>query len=648
MSLGCTARSVLALVLSFSLFSLTCVAQPLAGPTSQRGTQQFPEDQPGFPQYPGAQSGGQTGTSQFPEDQPGFPQYPGSQPANSRPARSQPAQRGGPNAAAQAAGKASLNFPPDRNDPVALQCDQLVDQPFDPQHVGDGVAFKDIQVDQALAVCEQAAEHQPERPRYQYLYARALNAAKRYPEAVALYAAADRVGYALASYALAELYADGDGVQKDLAQAQRLYFRAGNAGIADAFAEGGELYFQQRQPDFVQAKSWFEQAVQGGSTDGMEDLGWLYETGSGVTRDPAKALSLFNEAAMRGGAEGMYRLGVAYHDGLGVQKDPATACQWFVRAAMGGHAYAEAEAGFCYYNGTGVEQSHEMAFNMFALAGQAGLLDASVYVADMLERGDGHNQDSTYAVIWYRSAAEQGDVYAMTELGAHLRLGKGVAWSEAEAMQWFAKAAQKGYVPAETSLAMGFENGLGQDAGQGKQDYQQAAYWFNQAANQNDGYAQLNLGVMYENGWGVPQDFERAKQLYARAAGSSNADVAKLGSEYFSNVPASAPSEETPQRSVARSSDDSSAFWGVVVLGVLAVGAVSLLSSGGSSSGADTGGYSGSGYNSGIVSSDPSPFISGNPPGWTGDTAPYNPHYTDSARMWKIPMGDLTDPNIAY
>jgi len=631
-----TARSTLAIFLSFSLLSLTCVAQPLAEPGGRQGTKQFPEDQPGFPQYPGAQSGSQTGTTQYPEDRPGFPQYPSSQPTN---------QRGG-QGPAQAAGKASLNFPPDRNDSVALQCDQLTDQTSDPQRVGDGVAIKNIQVDQALPVCEQAAERQPTRPRYQYLYGRVLDAAKRYPDAATQYAAADRAGYALASFALAEMYTDGEGVPKNLEQALRLYFRAGNAGLADAFDEGGQLYAEENPPNYIEARSWFEHAAQGGSADGNADLGWMYESGSAVNKDPAKALSLFNEAAKGGSADGMYYLGSVYHDGLGVQKDLATACQWFIRAGMNENPYAEAEAGFCYYNGTGVAQDHEAAFRWFTLAGQAGLLDARVYVADMMERGDGFRQDSAGAVQWYQAAAEQGDVYAMTELGAHLRQGQGVAWSEAQAMQWFAKAAQKGYVPAETSLAMGYENGLGQDSGQGRQDYQLAANWYGKAADQNDGYAQLNLGVMYEKGWGVPQNLERAKQLYARAAGSSNTEVAKLGSEYFSDVPASAPPDRTPQRSVASSSKDSSAFWGLVVLGALAVGAVSLLSSGGSSSSAGAGGYSGSGYNSGMIPSTPTSTVSSNPPGWTGDTAPYNPHYTDSARMWKIPMGDLTDPSI--
>jgi TPR repeat protein len=555
--MACIARPALAICLSFSLLSLTSVAQPLAQPSTQpaaqRGTQQYPEDQPGFPQYPGA----------------------GTQSAPPRSTR----------VAAAAAGKASLNFPPDRNDAVAMQCDQLADEPADPQRVDNGVAFEKIDADQALPVCEQAARRQPARARYQYLYGRVLSAARRYEDAVIEFTSADRGGYAFASLSLAHLYDRGRGVTMNWEEALRLYFRAGNAGMPDAFTSGAEIYMDENPPYYAQAKSWLEYAVQGGSSDGMADLGWLYETGNGVARNPVTAANLYNQAAKGGSSEGLFRAGLAYREGMGVQKDAAAGCQMLIQAAEASHDYAEQEAGRCYYNGIGVDQDHAAAFNWFAKAGQAGLVDAQVFAADMLERGDGWNQDSASAVLWYQAAAERGSAYAMTELGAHLRLGKGIAWSEAQAMQWFAKAAQKGYVPAETSLAVGYENGLGQDSGQGRQDYRQAAYWFDKAANQDDGYAQLNLGVMYEKGWGVPQNLERAKQLYARAAGSSDTAVAKLGSEYFSDVPASASPDSTPQRSVAGSSKDSSAFWGLVVLGVLAVGAASMLSSGGSSSG---------------------------------------------------------------
>jgi TPR repeat protein len=66
---------------------------------------------------------------------------------------------------------------------------------------------------------------------------------------------ADQAGYGRASFALAEMYRDGSGVPEDVGQAQRLLYRAGSAGLADAFTEGGEIYFDEKQPDYFQAKS---------------------------------------------------------------------------------------------------------------------------------------------------------------------------------------------------------------------------------------------------------------------------------------------------------------------------------------------------------------------------------------------------------
>ncbi len=357
MTITCTCRSALAVLLSFSLFSMTCVAQS--------GAQQFPEDRPGFPQYPTAQS---------------------------RPQRS--AQD-----VVAAAGRASLDFPPDRNDSVALQCDQLADHPSDPQRIGDGVVFEKIQVDQALPVCEQAAERQPARPRYQYLYGRVLDAAKRYPDAAAQYAAADQAGYGFASFGLAVLYTMGQACRKTWNKPCASISAPATPALPMPLTEGGELYLEENPPNYVEAKSWFEHAVQGGSADGFDDLGWLYESGSGVNKDAAIALSLFNEAAKRGSAEGMYRR-------RRWSITTVSACRRIARTLASGlfaplalvTPMPRREAGFCYYNGTGVPQDHRSAFNWFVLAGQAGLVDARFIVADMLDRGDGFNQDSAGAV----------------------------------------------------------------------------------------------------------------------------------------------------------------------------------------------------------------------------------------------------------
>lgn len=461
----------------------------------------------------------------------------------------------------------SLDFPPDSSDPAAAQCDALADRPDDPHRVGDGVGFEQIETDQALAACGQAAERAPARPRYRYLYGRALDAAKRYPEAAAQYGMADQAGYGFAAAGLGRLYYGGVGVPVDLGRARDFYDRAGNAGIADGFNESGMIYAEQTPADYAAAKDRFERAAEGGVAEGYTGLGRLYEGGFGVPKQDATALSYYLKAAQGGSVDGMFRLGLGYHHGLGGSKDPAAGCEWLQKAAEAGHAYAQQETGRCYYTGDGVAEDHAAAFTWFAKAGQARLIEARVYVADMLDRGDGWNLDKSAAIGWYHAAADQGDAYAMTQLGAHLRLGEGIDKNEAEAMQWFAKAAAMGYVTAETSLAIGYEN---------RRDYALAAHWFDLAAQQGNSYAELSLGEMYDNGWGVPRDPSQARQLYARALRSDNEAIADRARQHLASG--------LPTHGSSASSDNSTDFWTLVVVGALAITAVSALTAGNSSS----------------------------------------------------------------
>jgi TPR repeat protein len=231
-----------------------------------------------------------------------------------------------------------------------------------------------------------------------------------------------------------------------------------------------------------------------------------------------------------------------------------------------------------YDRGQGTAEDHQAAFAWYLRAAQAGMAKAQASVALMYEQGDGVTQSDSDAVAWYEKAAAQDYPFAMTQLGVHLRLGKGVPWSEAQAMQWFRKAADKGSVGAMTALGLGYKNGLGKDAGQGIQDYRQAAYWFDKAAQQGDGFGQINLGYLYEKGLGVNQDFNRARHLYAQAAGNSDPEIAKLGKEYFSDV-ATSPAA-APDRTTISSAHDSSDFWAkVIVAGIVVAGVAALTSS---------------------------------------------------------------------
>ena len=100
------------------------------------------------------------------------------------------------------------------------RCDELADSPYDSQKVGSGVPFAQINISEALPVCEQAATRQPPRPRYQFIYGRVLEAANRYTEAAQAYSLAEQSGYIMAASNLGGLYAMGRGVSQDFPLAQ--------------------------------------------------------------------------------------------------------------------------------------------------------------------------------------------------------------------------------------------------------------------------------------------------------------------------------------------------------------------------------------------------------------------------------------------
>ncbi|MFN8006030.1 MAG: tetratricopeptide repeat protein [Terriglobia bacterium] len=301
---------------------------------------------------------------------------------------------------------------------------------------------------------------------------------------------------------------------------------------------------------------------------GALNLGLLHEYGKGVPQNFATAEELYRQAAGKGMPHAMYRLGVMYQNGEGVRRDDVAAAKWFYEAAKLGHADAQSELGYMFYNGLGTKQDYQNAFAWYIQAAQAGVVFAESSVASMYERGEGVKQDEAEAVAWFRRAADQNDPFAMTQLAVHFRQGSGVPWSEAEAMQWFRKAADQGYASAETSLGYGYMAGLGQGAGQGQQDYRQAAYWFDLAARQGEGYAQLNLAILYEKGWGVSQDLQKAKGLYLQAARSPIPEVANNAKELVSTGPFAVSGPSTPSASPLSRQRENSSDWVEPVIGI--------------------------------------------------------------------------------
>jgi TIR domain/Sel1 repeat len=191
---------------------------------------------------------------------------------------------------------------------------------------------------------------------------------------VALYQKADDQGSAYAQYMLGWLYANGQGVQKELAKAAELYQKAADQGFAPAQYNLGVLYAngQGMQKDLRKAAELYQKAADQGDADAQNNLGRLYEDGQGVPKDPGKAAELFQKAADQGLANAQYNLGVAYENGQGVPKNLAKAAELFQKAADQGSADAQNNLGVAYENGQGVPKDLGKAAELYQKAADQG------------------------------------------------------------------------------------------------------------------------------------------------------------------------------------------------------------------------------------------------------------------------------------
>ncbi len=109
----------------------------------------------------------------------------------------------------------------------------------------------------------------------------------------------------VAEYTLAQIYAQGDGVPKDDAQARKWLKLAAEHGNPEAEYEMGMAMREGRDviQDYDAALKWFIRAAENGNARAQFELGHMYRVGMGVPIDNVKAYMWFNLAASNGNAD---------------------------------------------------------------------------------------------------------------------------------------------------------------------------------------------------------------------------------------------------------------------------------------------------------------------------------------------------------
>lgn len=174
---------------------------------------------------------------------------------------------------------------------------------------------------------------------------------------------ADR-GDSGAQYAIGRMYAKGQGVPKDPAEAMKWFDKANDQSKA--------LQAYNRS-DFATARRIFAPLAEKGQALAQYILGLMYANGQGAPESYTEGLKWLQKAAEQGEAKAQFSVGVIYFKGLGMPANQAEAFKWYRRAADQGNATAQYNLGAMYAKGQTVPQDVVRAHMLYALAANNGI-----------------------------------------------------------------------------------------------------------------------------------------------------------------------------------------------------------------------------------------------------------------------------------
>jgi TPR repeat protein len=372
------------------------------------------------------------------------------------------------------------------------------------------------------------------------------------PRAVELLAAASSAGIAAAASRLGVLYAAGEVVAQDYAEAARWYEISGRAGdnasvynlaflhlrglavahdaeravgllsgLADrGFLPAAEALFAQYQsgeylaPDPEKARAWLQRAASLGSTEAARIEARERLERGGTETDRAAARVLLERAAASGDINAQIELGRFLQFGVDGEKPDMMAAQaWMERAAGSGSAEALAWLGDVHRQQLTEKSRPDVAEQYYRLAIERGHIGAMLMLAQLKSRPGYSQDDLAEAVELWRRAAELGDLDGKRNYGGCLLQGIVVPRDFDAGYALITEAATGGNVAAQ--LALGVFHTVG---GWPQSNPAEAPPWFRRAAETGNADGQYNLGVCYRLGLGVEADMAEAERWYRLAA----------------------------------------------------------------------------------------------------------------------------------
>ncbi|MPQ55283.1 tetratricopeptide repeat protein [Duganella sp. FT27W] len=270
-----------------------------------------------------------------------------------------------------------------------------------------------------------------------------------------------KLGNDFSALMLGRMYLEGKGTAVDNKQA--LYWL--DKSVNQRFGPNDRMRFDPKHPQLMNTRA-----------EAAMTLAKVYMVGSGMQRDPRKALEFYEVAADSGYTPATAMLGSAYLSGFAGQKDVNKGIKYLKEAGEAGYAPALFQLGKAYYDGNEVPKDLKMAGAYFTAGAKEGHPGAQLAAARMYDFGESVAPDPKRALVYYREAAIKGVPAAQNALGTYFYKGEVVGQNLETARKLFNAAAMQAQPDAMYNLAIMTRNGEG-----GAKDLSMAYVWFSLA-----------------------------------------------------------------------------------------------------------------------------------------------------------------------
>ena len=280
-----------------------------------------------------------------------------------------------------------------------------------------------------------------------------------------------------------------------------------------------------------EAIKWFGEAALQGYADAQYKLGACYELGQGVDKNEEMAFLWYREAAEQDNADAMHALGRCYANGIGVRKSKLQGIFWSDKATgqinkENDNPYSREEDNWEEYlfNATkNVDEIDEDEDEGYALGLEL------YHVAQWYETGLGVERDLVKAADLYLRLFDSGG-----KLGEMARRKIREYYGDGFLLDRLLEKIESSKESAAAVNRLGdcYKHGFGVD-----KDWEKAVQLYRKAAEAGNVAAQRSLGYCYECGEGVEQDFVQAAFWYRKGAEGGDPDAqVNLANCYFGGV----------------------------------------------------------------------------------------------------------------